>query len=169
MVRGRHCACTFKRLANLSNSKLNWSGLIKNLTTLKISAVTIILLFNALAEGFRGPCSLEFDGCEVEFHFSIDITVPVLIENSDEYSCPTSSVPWIIAGSLVGAILLLGLLALIILKICLVFLVSIMFTNGGCFTCHLLHTFCHYVTPTASVLPYSRKIWRGIKFGSLVV
>lgn len=76
----------------------------------------------ALLGGIQGTCQLDFDDCEVEFRFSTDITVPIEIENSEEYSCPTSSVPWIIAGSLVGAILLLGLLALIILKICLVFL-----------------------------------------------
>ena len=58
------------------------------------------------------------------YYYSIDGPGPVLISNSDDYNCPTSAVPWIIAGSLVGAILVLGLLALLILKICLVFLVS---------------------------------------------
>ena len=67
---------------------------------------------------------MEFEGCIVEFSFSTEINRPIEIENSEFYGCPTSTIPWIIAGSLVGAILLLGLLALIILKICLVFLVS---------------------------------------------
>ena len=60
----------------------------------------------------------------MEFYFSTMNADPIMIESSNTYSCPASTLPWIIAGSLVGAILLLGLLALIILKICLVFLVS---------------------------------------------
>ena len=94
---------------------------------LKISHSTIILLFYTLSgvpEGYQDRCELQFEGCIVEFYFSTMDADPVMIESSNSYSCPASTIPWIIAGSLVGAILLLGILALIILKICLVFLVS---------------------------------------------
>ncbi len=77
-----------------------------------------------ISDNFKDRCELEFEGCTVQFYFSTDISVPIEIENSDDYSCPAATVPWIIAGSLVGAILLLGLLGLIILKMRLVFLVS---------------------------------------------
>ena len=73
-------------------------------------------------------CELTVDGCEAQFYFSISDSISpainILLENSNDYSCPAPTLPWIIAGTLVGAILLLGLLALIILKICLVVLVS---------------------------------------------
>ena len=68
----------------------------------------------------------------MQYYFSTDANDPIIVENSRDYSCPASTLPWIIAGSLVGAILLLGLLALIILKICLVFLVSSVISVWTC-------------------------------------
>ena len=84
----------------------------------------MLCFFTGVPEGYQDMCSVQFEGCTVDFYFSIMDEDPVIIENSNDYSCPASTLPWIIAGSLVGAILLLGLLALIVLKICLVFLVS---------------------------------------------
>ena len=65
--------------------------------------------------------------CTVEFYFSSDTDDPVVIEGSSQFSCPAgpvSNIYWIVAGVLVGAILIIGILALIILKICLVIIVS---------------------------------------------
>ena len=72
----------------------------------------------------HATCTLTFMDCTVEFYFSANTDDPVVIENRNAYDCPPSNIYWIIAGVLVGAILLLGLLALIIVKICLVVLVS---------------------------------------------
>ena len=63
----------------------------------------------------------------MEFFFSTDEADPVLIANSEDYICLTTTLPWIIAGSAVGAIVLFGLLALIILKVCLMVLVCCMY------------------------------------------
>ena len=60
----------------------------------------------------------------VEFYFSSNKHDPILISNIADYDCLATTLPWIIAGSAVGLILLVGLLALIILKVCLAVLVS---------------------------------------------
>jgi hypothetical protein len=59
----------------------------------------------------------------VEFFFSTNNADPILIANSEDYICLNTLLPWIIAGSAVGVILLFGLLALLILKLCLMALV----------------------------------------------
>lgn len=71
-------------------------------------------------------CQVIFDGCAVEFYFTLNNADPILIANQADYACPNSLLPWIIAGSLVGLILLVGILALIILKICLIVFVSLL-------------------------------------------
>ena len=82
-------------------------------------------LLTGIPEGYQDVCTLQFDGCTVEFYFSImdDIEL-VLIENSNTYACPASTLPWIIAGSLVGAIILLGVVALVVVKLLLGHFVS---------------------------------------------
>ena len=76
-------------------------------------------------------CEVSFTECVVEFSFRPSDPTHITIENARDYSCPASTLPWIIAGSLVGAILLLGLLALVILKICLVFLVNLLILHAA--------------------------------------
>ena len=60
----------------------------------------------------------------MEFFFSSNKRDPILVSNGADYDCLATTLPWIIAGSAVGLIILVGLLALIILKVCLVVLVS---------------------------------------------
>lgn len=74
--------------------------------------------------GFQESCSIVIGGCTVEFYYDTMDTDAIVIENSDDYSCPASVVPWIIAGTLVGILLLLAVLALALLKACLFFRVS---------------------------------------------
>ena len=70
-------------------------------------------------------CDVEFGGCIVEFFFSsVNKRDPILIANRADYDCLATTLPWIIAGSAVGLIVLGGLLALIVLKLCLIVLVS---------------------------------------------
>ena len=78
-------------------------------------------------------CDFQYSGCTYTFYLSETKTSEVLI--SDDINCPLGALPWIIAGSLVGAILLLGLLALILLKLLFMFLVCCVLCVCVC-VCH---------------------------------
>lgn len=61
---------------------------------------------------------VDDNGCTVTFFVAQDSpSLPVLVRQS--VSCPLGGLPWIIAGSIVGAILLLGLLILLLVKLIL--------------------------------------------------
>lgn len=66
-------------------------------------------------------CNFDLDGCTYTFFLTQMLDANVLVSNDPD--CPITAVPWIIAGSVIGAILLLGVLALILLKILFVVLV----------------------------------------------
>ena len=92
-------------------------------------------------------CSLEYEGCTVEFFFSTNEADPVLIANSEDYTCLNTILPWIIAGSAVGAILLFGLLALVILKLCLMILVNC--THACSYYLRVAIIICRYINFSA--------------------
>lgn len=72
--------------------------------------------------GFTRSCNYGIGNCNYRFFLSFENTMLSL--SFTRLSCTNEALPWIITGSLVGAIVLLGLLFLFILKLLLLAWVS---------------------------------------------